>query len=250
MKFINEMLRGKNMEHSKDVIKNQLESIKNQIREAEEKSARKAGSVKLEAVSKFHPLQAVLDAIDLGQFLFGENRVQEACEKFEQVKEMQKNFQLHIIGSLQRNKVKNAVKIADCIESVDRLELLEEIEKQCEKIGKKINVFFELHTGEDSKSGFENVDELQKALDFCAEMKNSHIIPKGFMTMAPFTDNEKLIHSSFATLRKVSEEMKVHYPQFDFCELSMGMSGDYKIAIEEGSTLVRIGTAIFGERNY
>ena len=148
------------MDNSKDIIKHQLEYIKAQINEAEIKSARKKGSVKLEAVSKFHPLQSVLDAMESGQFLFGENRVQEACEKFEKLKEADRKFELHIIGSLQRNKVKHAVSIADCIESVDRIELLEEIEKQCEKINKKIQVLFELHTAEDSKSGFKNVDEL------------------------------------------------------------------------------------------
>ena len=236
------------MDNSKEKIKQQLELINETIRLTEKKSGRKENSVKLEAVSKFHPLQSVLDAIDSGQLLFGENRVQEACEKFKQVMQNDKKFELHIIGSLQRNKVKNAVLIADCIESVDRLELLKEIEKQCSKINKRIQVLFEMHTGEDSKSGFKNTSELQTALDFCANA--SHIIPKGFMTMAPFTSDEKLIRNSFSSLRNTSEEMKVHYPQFDFSELSMGMSGDYQIAIEEGSTLVRIGTAIFGERNY
>lgn len=238
------------VDNSKEVIKQQLEIINGRINDAISKSGRKAGSVKLEAVSKFHPLQSVLDAIECGQFLFGENRVQEAREKFSQVNELGKKCELHIIGSLQRNKVKHAVEIAECIESVDRIELIEEIEKQCAKINKKITVLFELHTGEESKSGFQSADELQKALDFCAAGNTPHLIPTGFMTMAPFTKDESLIRNSFATLRKISEQMKVHYPQFSFSELSMGMSCDYEIAIEEGSTIVRIGTAIFGERDY
>jgi len=181
-----------------------------------------------------------------------ENRVQEAVEKFPAIFETQasKSLELHMIGSLQTNKVGKAVKIAQCIQSLDRLDLLEEIEKQCAKLDKKIKVLLEFHTGEESKSGFQSESEIIQVLDLIEDQKYPHVIPCGFMTMAPFTDDEKLIRNSFITLRNLSDKLKSQYKTFDLSELSMGMSGDFEIAIEEGSTLVRVGTAIFGERNY
>ncbi len=231
-------------------IKSNLKNIKEKIHEAEKRSGRPEGSVKLMAVSKFHPAEDVIAALNEGQFLFGENRVQEAFEKFPPIFELYPDADLHMIGSLQSNKVKNAVKVASCIESVDRISLMDEIEKQCEKINKTISVLFEVHTGEESKSGFESESEVEEALKLCAEGKYPHINPRGFMTMAPFTDDKALVRKSFVTLRELSERMKAKFPQFDMPELSMGMSGDFEIAIEEGSTLVRVGTAIFGERDY
>lgn len=231
-------------------IKDNLEEIRNRVNNAENKAGRAAGSVKLMAVSKFHPVESVYQALAANQFLFGENRVQEANEKFPEVIQKFPETELHMIGQLQSNKVKTAVQIAKCIQSVDRIELLKEIEKQCSKINKTINVLFEVHTGEESKSGFESVELLEEALSKCAEGEFPHVIPAGFMTMAPFTSDEKLIRKSFITLRELSEKLKKEYNQFNMPELSMGMSGDFEIAIEEGSTLVRVGTAIFGERDY
>lgn len=225
-----------------------LSQVLEKIRDAEQKAGRAHGGARLLAVSKFHAQESVAVAYAAGQKFFGENRVQEAVQKFTSLAQTFPDISLHIIGTLQTNKVRHAVEIADCIESVDRISLIEEIEKQCAKKNKSIEVYFELHTGEESKAGFENIDELEKALLFCAEGKASHIIPRGFMTMAPFTKDEKIIRQSFSTLRNVSEKMKEHFPDFNLSELSMGMSNDYEIAIEEGSTEVRIGTAIFGER--
>lgn len=242
---------------TKDQIKDNIELIKNRISEAEKKSGREAGSVRLCAVSKFHPLEDVISAIGAGQVLFGENRVQEAYSKFSEIysEGVQKSIhikpELHIIGSLQSNKVKKACEIACCIQSVDRKEILDEIEKQCVKLNKeKMDVFFELHTGEDSKCGFETEDLLLKSVEDCASGKYPHIAPAGLMTMAPFTDNESVIRSSFLRLRKLREKLAAEFPSLSINELSMGMSGDYQIAIEEGSTIVRVGTAIFGERDY
>lgn len=232
-----------------DIAQNLL-NIKERILKAEQKAGRPSGSVKLMAVSKFHPVDEILEAIDAGQCLFGENRVQEANEKFPAIIEQKPDTCLHMIGQLQSNKVKTAVKIAACIQSVDRIDLLNEIEKQCAKINKNIDILFEYHTGEESKSGFTDKETLINAMDLIAAGKYPHINPKGFMTMAPFTEDEALIRKSFSTLRNLSEELKQKYPQFDLCELSMGMSGDFEIAIEEGSTIVRVGTAIFGERDY
>lgn len=238
-----------------NTIAERLQVIKNQIRDAEIASGRKEGSVKLCAVSKFHPLEAVVEAMEANQFLFGENRVQEAFEKFNAIRERISSSgghepELHIIGSLQSNKVKKAVTIASCIQSVDREELLFEIEKQCAKIGKDVKILFELHTGEDSKAGYENLDLLLKSVEQCAKGVFPHVKPCGLMTMAPFVEDEKTIRKSFSTLRGAMEKINAEFPTLGICELSMGMSGDFKIAIEEGSTMVRIGTAIFGEREY
>lgn len=231
-------------------ISENLSIIKNKIHNAEIKSNRSENSVKVMAVSKFHTVEEIKKAIDAGQFLFGENRVQEACQKFEELFLYQPKIELHIIGNLQLNKVKKAVKIASCIESVDRLDLIEEIEKQCEKIDKNINIFFEIHTAEDSKSGYTSKEELFESLDLISKGKFVHIKTKGFMTMAPFTNDENLIRKSFQSLKNIQQEAKLKFPNLDLNELSMGMSGDFEIAIQEGSTLVRVGTAIFGERNY
>ncbi len=231
-------------------IKENLQSIKNRITDAEKKSGRAQGSVKLMAVSKFHPAEAVVEAYEAGQLLFGENRVQEASEKFPPLIEQHPELSVHMIGQLQSNKVKKAVTYASCIQSVDRLELLQEIEKQCAKLDRKINILFEYHTGEESKSGYTSEAELCVSIEECVKGSFPHIIPCGFMTMAPFTDDEKLIHKSFITLRELSEKLRPQFPELPLRELSMGMSGDFEIAIEEGSTLVRVGTAIFGERDY
>jgi pyridoxal phosphate enzyme (YggS family) len=231
-------------------IENNLKEILQKIESAEQKYNRTKGTVKLLAVSKFHPVDAVEKAISAGHLLFGENRVQEAVAKFSDINSFNKDVELHIIGQLQTNKVKKAVTVASCIESVDRIDLLKEIQKQCEKINKKIKILFEVNTAEDSKSGFKNYEDLYEAVKYCAEGNTPFVEPIGFMTMAPLTDNEALIRKSFSSLRKLSEKLQTEFPMFNFSELSMGMSNDYEIAIEEGSTEVRIGTAIFGEREY
>ena len=229
-------------------ISENLKSIQNKIRLAEKRAFRAENSVALVAVSKFHPAESVIEAIKAGQFLFGENRVQEAAAKFDEIRAVGYQPNLHIIGSLQRNKVKEAVRIATCIESVDRIELIEEIEKQAAKISKTIEILFEIHTGEDSKAGFTSEEELENAIKLCSQGAFPHICPRGFMTMAPFTSDNSLIRKSFVTLRNLRDKFQQDYPSLKLSELSMGMSGDYEIAIEEGATIVRIGTAIFGER--
>lgn len=229
-------------------IKINIEKIRTQIKEAEIKAGRKAGSVKLLAVSKFHPVEAVYDAIDAGQMDFGENRVQEACSKFSEVFQKFPEAKLHIIGQLQTNKVKKAVEIASMIESVDRIELVKEIEKQCARLEKKIEILLEFHTGEESKSGFKTEEALEETLEYISSGNAPHIIPRGFMTMAPFTDDEEKIRKSFSIMKQTAEKMQARFKNFNLDELSMGMTHDFEIAIQEGSTEVRVGTAIFGQR--
>jgi pyridoxal phosphate enzyme (YggS family) len=215
----------------------------------------------------------VIAAFAAGQHLFGENRVQEAAAKFAPIipagshddssrdpygRCMQRpddpaefavappGTAVHIIGTLQRNKVKTAVAIAACLEAIDRLEVLLEADKQAAALHRTIDVMLELHTGESSKSGFPTPDALFAALDAASALKN--VRPVGLMTMAPFTTDEKLIRRSFVALRNALEACQTRFPALPLTELSMGMSNDYKLAIAEGSTLVRIGTAIFGPR--
>ena len=222
--------------------------IREEIKAAELKSGRKEGSVRLCAVSKFHPVDAVKSALKANQFLFGENRVQEAYGKFNELNDSR--AELHIIGQLQSNKVKKAVEIASCIQSVDRESLLEEIEKQAAKLEKNICIFFEYHTAEDSKSGYGDEDSLFVSLENFSMGLYPHIMPVGLMTMAPFSQDEKLVRQSFVKLRNLKESVNQKFSNLPITELSMGMSGDFSLAIEEGSTMVRVGTALFGERDY
>lgn len=222
--------------------------IRQQIKDAELKAGRSEGSVRLCAVSKFHPVESVKAALKANQFLFGENRVQEAYGKFTDLNDSR--AELHIIGQLQSNKVKKAVEIASCIQSVDRESLLEEIEKHASKLEKNIRVFFEYHTAEDSKSGYGDESSLFVSLENFSKGLYPHITPAGLMTMAPFSQDEKLVRLSFEKLRKLKETVNEKFPGLSITELSMGMSGDFSIAIEEGSTMVRVGTALFGERDY
>ena len=222
--------------------------IREEIKAAELKSGRKEGSVRLCAVSKFHPVDVVKSALKANQFLFGENRVQEAYGKFNELNDSR--AELHIIGQLQSNKVKKAVEIASCIQSVDRESLLEEIEKQAAKLEKNICIFFEYHTAEDSKSGYGDEDSLFVSLENFSMGLYPHIMPVGLMTMAPFSQDEKLVRQSFVKLRNLKETVNQKFSNLPITELSMGMSGDFSLAIEEGSTMVRVGTALFGERDY
>jgi pyridoxal phosphate enzyme (YggS family) len=226
-------------------------NVRSEITDAAKKAGRNPHDIKLCAVSKFHPIQSIYDALKADQFLFGENRVQEAYEKFNVLNNddsLKVKPTLHIIGSLQLNKVKHAVAVATCIQSVDRLELIEEIEKQCAKLDKKINILFEVHTGEESKSGYRDTETLRQSIQQCASGMYPHVVPNGFMTMAPLTQDESAIHKSFSDLRSLQQSFQSEFSSLSLHELSMGMSADFKIAIEEGSTMVRIGTALFGPR--
>lgn len=224
--------------------------IQEKIAAATKRSGRDASSVRLMAVSKFHPIEEIQVAYNAGIRLFGENRVQEACEKFSNLS--LPDAELHMIGSLQRNKVKRILPLVDCIQSIDRIELLDEIAKHSSKENfvpskKNIKLLFELHTGEESKTGFVSELDLEAAIDYAIR---SGLFPAGFMTMAPFSDNVDLIRHSFVTLRETAARIQKNFSHLDLSELSMGMSNDFEIAIEEGSTLVRVGTAIFGTRSY
>jgi pyridoxal phosphate enzyme (YggS family) len=222
-----------------------IAKIEERIQRACENAGRKRDEISLMAVSKFVPLDLIEEAFGAGIRLFGESRVKEAAAKLETFRKGHSQAGLHLIGSLQRNKAKQAALFFDCVQSVDRLELVTELAKYAPEREKPLEIFLELHTGEMSKSGFENLDGLFEAAQMvcgCAYLK-----PAGLMTMAPFTEDTRLIRASFRALARAREELEKRFPKENWHCLSMGMSNDFEIAVEEGSNLLRIGSAIFKE---
>lgn len=201
----------------------------------------------LVAVSKTKPSSEIKQIYELGQRHFGENKVQEMVDKYD---ELPKDIQWHLIGHLQSNKVKYIAPFVHLIHAVDSLKLLKEINKQAAKNERVILCLLQFHIAtEESKFGldFEEAKEILESKTFI-EMQNISII--GVMGMASFTDNKDQIHEEFRNLEGYFNVLKSHFFKYNdkFKEISMGMSGDFKIAIEEGSTMVRVGSAIFGSR--
>lgn len=250
---MNKNLNEELIKEAEKIIKPKLELVYENIEKASLRSGRNKNEIQLLAVSKFHSIEEIQAAINLGLHSFGENRVQEAIEKFPYLLEKNPHISLHMIGNLQRNKVKTILPYLDAIHSIDRILLAKEIVKERKKYIqnenkklKKLKLFLEVHTGEESKNGFSEKDEIWACIDFLLkEQIESHIEIAGFMTMAPFTKNEKEIRISFQKLKSIQTETQKRYPSLLLNELSMGMTNDYEIAIEEGSTLLRIGSAIF-----
>ena len=206
-------------------------------------------NVKLVCVSKFHPESAVLEAYEAGERIFGESRVQELLDK---QPNLPADIHWHFIGHLQTNKIKYIVPFVDLIHGVDSLKVLKEIDKQAEKAGRVVSCLLQVHIAqEETKFGF-SAGELAEMLesDEFREMKN--VVISGLMGMATLTDNSSQIRQEFRKLKVLRDEIKQLYFTLNnsFTELSMGMSDDYLIAIEEGSTMIRIGTSIFGVREY
>lgn len=225
--------------------------IEQQLRQIQDNIA---GKAKLVAVSKFHPSSRIEEAYNAGQRIFGENRVQELAKKVEQLSHLS-DIEWHLIGTLQRNKVKYIVPYIHTIHSIDTPSLLKEIESQSNRQGREappIRLLLQVHISkEESKHGFypnELLDFLDK-FDLKA-LKYSRIV--GLMGMAEFTDDESIIEDQFASIQELYTKIKNKYfaTQSDFKELSIGMSNDYDIALKYGATYVRIGTDIFGEREY
>lgn len=231
------------------LVKN-LENVKEKIKISAEKANRSLNDIKLVAVTKNVPIEKIKAAIDLGITDIGENRIQEAQDKFNQLQvEKYKigQYKWHMIGHLQTNKAKYAVKMFDLIQSVDSPRLAEEINKQAKKIDKTQDCLIELKVSEEeTKFGCpeENIEELIKEIK---DFENIRIL--GIMSMAPYFDEEEKARPYFKKTKQVFENIKSTHG-FDssiFNILSMGMSGDFEIAIEEGANMVRIGTAIFRE---
>ncbi len=203
--------------------------------------------VKLVAVSKTNPAENILDAYNAGHHIFGESKVQELLPKYQQ---LPKDIEWHFIGHLQTNKVKYIAPFVNLIHSIDSLELLQEVNKQSIRCNRSINCLLQIHIAqEETKFGF-NETELNNLFGSPAfmELKNVRII--GLMGMATLTDNESQIRNEFQHLAELFKRIKSSIMSNNklFTELSMGMSSDYTIAIQEGSTIVRVGTKIFGDR--
>ncbi|HIV98312.1 MAG TPA: YggS family pyridoxal phosphate-dependent enzyme [Candidatus Ornithospirochaeta avicola] len=195
-------------------------------------------------VSKTKPYSAILDVFEEGARAFGENRVQEIERKFPLPENRPEGMKVYLIGQLQKNKVRKAVFLSDRIESVDSKDLLLLIDRECGRIGKKIEVLLEFNSSkEENKSGFEKREDLLDALKLSLTLKNLDVI--GIMTVGPLTDDEGKIRSAF---KETHDLFKDACKLKSLSILSMGMSADYKIAIEEKSTEVRLGSIIFGER--
>jgi hypothetical protein len=212
-------------------------------------AGRPTDQVRLMAVSKVHPAAALAEAVAAGVTLFGENRVQEFETKRNQLREMDlRGAQVHLIGHLQSNKSARAAELFDGIDSVDSLRLAERLNEAAGTLGKSVPVLLEIKLSQEStKNGLDpDSAEMRALLEQLPDL--THLVMRGLMTIAPLDENPETARACFRRLRMLRERWSAGFPQLDFRELSMGMSGDFEIAIEEGSTLVRIGTALFGAR--
>ncbi|MCA4893551.1 MAG: YggS family pyridoxal phosphate-dependent enzyme [Cytophagales bacterium] len=203
---------------------------------------------KLIAVSKTQPVEKIQEAYQTGQRIFGENKAQEVQAKYEA---LPKDIEWHMIGHLQSNKVKYIAPFVSLIHSVDSVKLLEEINRQGQKSNRVIPCLLQIYIAdEDTKFGFSQEEVIELLNNYPPSFTHVHIL--GLMGMASFTNDQQQIRAEFRSLKVLFDEIRIMPlpPQVEMKELSMGMSGDYRIGMEEGSTLVRIGTGIFGERSY
>ncbi len=226
------------------MIAENINILSEQISEKCSQIGRNASDITLIAVSKHNPVSSIIEAYNSGMRNFGENKAQELRDKDELIEQ---DVCWHFIGHLQTNKIKYIIKSAEYIHSVESIKLAEEINKKAASIGKVQKIMIECNTsGEESKFGIHSFEDLCK---FVAEIRSfENIKVVGLMTMAPYTEDEEIIRKCFGGLRLWRD--KLNEKGFELTELSMGMTNDYEIALEEGATMLRIGSAIFGERDY
>ena len=235
-----------------------LEPVRDRIRKAALRSGRREEDIRIMAVTKLQPWDAVWEAYQGGVRILGENRVQEAREKY---RELLPGMELHLIGHLQSNKVKYVPSLFSWVDSVDRLSIAEELEKRLTKeMGSTaaqataqsvknlpLQILLELNTsGEASKSGYPTYESLLRDMERILSLP--HLQVRGLMTIGPLTQDTDQIRRAFRMLNQAFEDLKRRYPGVRWDTLSMGMSADFEIAIEEGATMVRLGTILFGER--
>lgn len=228
------------------MLKDNIDNVRANIKRACERAKRNVDEVTLIAVSKTKPLSDIEELITYGETEFGENKVQELVDKYEHVS---KPVDWHLIGHLQTNKVKYIVDKACLIHSVDSVHLAKEIEKEAAKHNVIVNILIQVNIAhEDTKFGID-ATEIYNMID---EIKDyEHVRVKGLMTIAPFVDNPEENRVHFRNLHQLLLDIKSkNIDNIDMSILSMGMTNDYEVAIEEGATMVRVGTGIFGERNY
>lgn len=226
-----------------NVVEN-IDLVRNRIAAACRKTNHNPDGIKLVAVTKTVGVEAIEEVLAGGVTMVGENRIQEAWQKFQLVESY---AEWHMIGHLQRNKVKQCLRFAQTIQSVDSVRLAREIHVQAEKLARSIEVLIQVNTsGEASKFGF-TPDDVGDALAEIAQL--SRLKVKGLMTIGAFSPDEKVVRASFVRLRALRDSLQENLlPAVELKELSMGMTNDFEIAVEEGSTMIRIGRSIFGER--
>lgn len=228
-------------------ITDNIDHVEKRIAEACERAGRPRESVQLIAVSKTKPVSDLMEALNYGHNVFGENKVQEIRDKVEAMGT--EGIHWHMIGHLQANKVKYLIGVVDLIHSVDNDKLAAEIEKQAAKHDVVMDVLCEVNmAGEETKFGLKP----EETMDFVKRISElPHLKVRGLMTIAPYTEDPESNRVYFKGLRELKDRINAeHIPGVDMDTLSMGMTGDYEVAIEEGATLVRVGTGIFGERHY
>jgi len=224
-----------------------LKDIQDRIKKACLASGRSVSEVKLLLATKTIAADKIIDALSEGKNLVGENKVQELKAKYQYLSD--KNIEFHFIGHLQTNKIKDVLKFADCIESVDRIELVEKLHERLKLENRKLNIFLQVNTSyEESKFGIDP----QNAIDFAKEVsKYDTLNVKGLMTIGLFSAGKEKVRKCFKLLKDIQNQIQnLNLQNFDLQELSMGMSNDFETAIEEGATIVRVGSAIFGDRIY
>lgn len=224
-------------------IRQNLETVRAEIESACIQSGRPANAAKLIAVSKTRPVSDVREAMDAGQIEFGENRVQELVEKQQALP----NARWHMIGTLQRNKVRQIASFVHLIHSIDSEHLLSEVDRQAEKVGRTIDCLLQVNISHEEQKGGFTPEETEALVNRIGEFRHVRVL--GLMGMAEFTDDIAVVRAQFRSLAQLRAQLKSYEgPQIRMDELSMGMSGDFEVAIEEGATMVRIGSSIFGHR--
>lgn len=232
------------MAHMTDSIASRIATLREEISAACDRAGRNAQEVTLLAVTKTQPWEYVQAAYDAGLRVFGENRVQEASRKFSEVPP---GAELHLVGHLQRNKAREAARLVSAVHSIDKVETAQALSRQLSDSSRSMDILFEINVaGEESKHGVRSGEELWPLIDACLELPG--LRARGLMTIAPFTDDETVLRKAFRQMVALRDEARTRYPESTIHELSMGMSNDYTIAAEEGATILRIGTAIFGAR--
>ena len=228
-------------------IRENIEKIREIIKKSAEKVGRKSEDIILLGASKTQPVEKIIEAYKAGLKYFGENKVQEGIKKIEQLKPLYPDIHWHFIGGLQTNKAKYAVRYYELIHSLDRKSLADEIDKRAKKIGKIQECLIEVNIGdEESKYGVK-IEDLEELYEYCLSKENIKI--KGLMCIPPYSEDKEQSRKYFAKLRELKEKLEEKY-RIKLPHLSMGMSDDFDVAIEEGATIVRVGSAIFGERKY
>jgi pyridoxal phosphate enzyme (YggS family) len=237
------------MDSPKDTISGQLkarlERVNNRIREAAVRAGRAPEGVRLVAVSKTIPPQRIREAVGAGVFILGENYIQEARDKIEALEDHPVSW--HFIGHLQSNKAKYAVRLFDLVHTVDSIKLARELDRQAAKRDKTQQVLLQVNISEETTKSGVSVEQVLPLARAVSGM--DHLRLKGLMTMPPFFDQPDRARPYFAALRQLRDRLLSELEAEALGELSMGMTGDFEVAVEEGATLVRIGTAIFGERS-